>query len=75
VMGLRSLYVLLAAGLAKLQYLHYGLAAVLGFAAVKMLLADWVEIGPGVSLAVIAGLMAVTVGVSMVAGRKTAASL
>ena len=73
VMGLRSLYVLLAAGLAKLKYLHYGLGAVLGFAAVKMLLADRVEIGPGVSLAVIAGLMAVTVGVSMVAGGKTAA--
>ena len=72
VMGLRSLYVLLAAGLAKLRFLHFGLAAVLGFAAVKMLLADWVEIGPGVSLAVIAGMMAVTVGVSMVAGRKTA---
>ena len=70
VMGLRSLYVLLAAGLAKLRYLHFGLAAVLGFAAVKMLLADWVEIGPGVSLAVIAGLMAVTVGVSMAVGRK-----
>jgi tellurite resistance protein TerC len=68
VMGLRSLYVLLAAGLAKLKYLHFGLAAVLGFAAVKMLLADWVEIGPGVSLAVIAGLMAVTVGVSLAAG-------
>jgi len=68
VMGLRSLYVLLAAGLAKLKYLHFGLAAVLGFAAVKMLLADWVEIGQGVSLAVIAGLMAVTVGVSLAAG-------
>jgi len=74
VMGLRSLYVLLAAGLAKLRYLHFGLAAVLGFAAVKMLLADWVEIGPGVSLAVIAGLMGVTVGVSMAVGRKEASS-
>ena len=70
VMGLRSLYVLLAAGLAKLRYLHFGLAAVLGFAALKMLLADWVEIGPGVSLAVIAGLMGVTVGVSVMVGSK-----
>ena len=69
VMGLRSLYVLLAAGLAKLKYLHYGLAAVLGFAAVKMLLADWVTIGPVVSLGVIAGLMAVTVGVSVIKQR------
>ncbi len=73
VMGLRSLYVLLAAGLAKLKYLHFGLAAVLGFAAVKMLLADWLVIGPVVSLGVIAGLMAVTVGVSVAAGRKAAA--
>jgi tellurite resistance protein TerC len=71
VMGLRSLYVLLAAGLAKLKYLHYGLAAVLGFAAVKMLLADWVVIGPVVSLGVIAGLMAVTVGASVVAKRQS----
>lgn len=69
VMGLRSLYVLMAAGLAKLKFLHFGLAAVLGFAAVKMLLADWVTIGPVVSLGVIAGLMAVTVGVSVVAAR------
>ncbi len=74
VMGLRSLYVLLAAGLARLKYLHYGLGAVLAFAAVKMLLADWVEIGPGVSLAVIAGLMGITVAVSMWAGRRKAAS-
>jgi tellurite resistance protein TerC len=69
VMGLRSLYVLLAAGLSKLRYLHYGLAAVLGFAAVKMLLADWVAIGPVVSLVVIAGLVGGTVGVSVVAAR------
>jgi tellurite resistance protein TerC len=65
VMGLRSLYVLLAASLAKLRYLHFGLAAVLVFAAVKMLLADWVVIGPLVSLAVIAALLAVTVGASL----------
>jgi len=71
VMGLRSLYVLLAAMLAKLRYLHYGLAAVLGFAAMKMLLEDWVVIGPVVSLGVIAGLMGVTVGVSLVAGKQS----
>ncbi len=69
VMGLRSLYVLLAAGLARLRYLHYGLAAVLGFAAVKMLLAGWWAIGPVASLAVIAGLIGVTVGVSVMAAR------
>jgi tellurite resistance protein TerC len=74
VMGLRSLYVLLAVMLSKLKYLHFGLAAVLGFAALKMLLADWVVVGPGMSLGVIAGLMGVTVGVSVVAGRRTVVS-
>jgi tellurite resistance protein TerC len=69
VMGLRSLYVLLAAMLSKLRFLHFGLAAVLAFAALKMLLADWVSIGPLVSLAVIAGLLAITVGTSLI-GRK-----
>jgi tellurite resistance protein TerC len=71
VMGLRSLYVLLAAMLAKLRYLHYGLAAVLAFAAVKMLAADWIVIGPLVSIAVIAALMGVTIGVSLKAPRGT----
>ena len=70
VMGLRSLYVLLAIMLAKLRFIHYGLAALLAFAAVKMLISAWVEIGPLVSLAVIAGLLAVTIGASLVAARK-----
>ena len=70
VMGLRSLYVLLAIMLAKLRFIHYGLAALLAFAAVKMLISAWVEIGPLVSLAVIAGLLGVTIGASLVAARR-----
>jgi tellurite resistance protein TerC len=69
VMGLRSLYVLLAAMLARLRFVHFGLAAVLGFAAVKMLLADWIDIGPLVSLAVVAGLLTVTIVASLLAPR------
>lgn len=65
VMGLRSLYVLLAAMLARLRFLHYGLAAVLAFAAVKMLLSSRVEIGPVISLVVIAVLLGITVTVSL----------
>jgi tellurite resistance protein TerC len=71
VMGLRSLYVLLASMLSKLRFLHFGLAAVLAFASLKMLLADWVSIGPLVSLAVIAGLIGLTIGASLL-GRKRA---
>jgi tellurite resistance protein TerC len=70
VMGLRSLYVLLAAMLAKLRFLHLGLAAVLAFAAAKMLLADWLPIGPLTSLAVIAGLLTLTITASLLAQTK-----
>jgi tellurite resistance protein TerC len=66
VMGLRSLYVLLAAMLARLRFLHFGLAAVLAFAALKMLLADWIDVGPMLSLLVIAILLGITIALSLV---------
>jgi tellurite resistance protein TerC len=65
VMGLRSLYVLLAAMLAKLRFLHFGLAAVLAFAAMKMLLASWIEVGPLLSLLIIAVLLGITITASL----------
>jgi tellurite resistance protein TerC len=65
VMGLRSLYFVLIGALARLRFLHYGLAAVLAFAALKMLLSRWMEIGPLTSLAVILALLAVTLGASL----------
>ena len=65
VMGLRSLYFLLAHLLKKLRFLHYGLAAVLAFAALKMLSAHWIEIGPITSLATIVGVLAVTILLSL----------
>ncbi|HWZ50857.1 MAG TPA: TerC/Alx family metal homeostasis membrane protein [Granulicella sp.] len=65
VMGLRSLYILLAHLLERLRFLHYGLAAVLAFAALKMLTARWLEIGPLPSLAVILVLLGITIGLSL----------
>lgn len=69
VMGLRSLFFVLAHLLEKLRYLHYGLAAVLAFAAVKMLVADWFEISSMISLGVIFGILAITTGISVAADR------
>lgn len=66
VMGLRSLYFVLSHALAKLTYLHYGLAAVLAFAATKMLIAPWFEVTAVASLAVIFGILLLTVLVSLV---------
>ena len=65
VMGLRSLYVLLAASLSRLRFLHFGLAAVLAFAALKMLCERWIHIGPLTSLAVIVILLLITVLLSL----------
>ncbi len=73
VMGLRSLYLLLAALLSRLKYLHFGLAAVLAFAAVKMLLAKKLDVGPLTSLAVIAGLLSITIAASLLT-RKSASA-
>ena len=67
VMGLRSLYFLLIGALTRLRFLHYGLAAVLAFAALKMLLSRWIEIGPLASLAIILTLLAITFGASFFA--------
>ena len=67
VMGLRSLYFLLIAMLTRLRFLHYGLATILGFAAVKMLASRWIEIGPIPSLCVILGVLALTVAPSLAA--------
>jgi tellurite resistance protein TerC len=65
VIGLRSLFFLLAHVLTKLRFLHYGLAVVLAFAALKMLSAHWIEIGPLPSLAVIVVTLAITILVSL----------
>ena len=70
VMGLRSLFFLLAAALKKLRFLHFGLAAVLIFAAAKMLMAPWYNVGPLLSLGVIVAMLAVTVAASFLYRSK-----
>ena len=74
VMGLRSLYFLLADLLAKLRFLHYGLAAILAFASLKMLSAHLFDIGPITSLAVVLTLLSITVVLSLVFKSSAQAS-
>jgi tellurite resistance protein TerC len=59
VLGLRALYFALAEILDRFRYLHYGLGALLGFVALKMLLAHWIEIPIFASLVVIGLILAV----------------
>ena len=65
VMSLRSLFFLLAEMLRRLRFLHLGLAALLSFAAAKMLLAPILDISPLTSLAVIAGILTLTIAASL----------
>ena len=60
ILGLRSLYLLLSAALTQFRYLKYGLAAILGFVAAKILLAHWLAVPVGASLAIIAAILAAT---------------
>jgi tellurite resistance protein TerC len=70
VLGLRSLFFALSGMLDRFRLLHYGLGVILGFVALKMLLARWVHINVGISLAVILGILAIFVGASLADDRR-----
>jgi tellurite resistance protein TerC len=70
IMGLRSLYFALAGVLQKLRFLHYGLAAVLVFLGVKMLIGEFIEINILISLGVIAVILVVAVVASLIWSRR-----
>ena len=55
ILGLRSLYFLLAGVIDKFRFLRFGLAFILTFVGVKMLIAEKVHIDTWVSLLVVAG--------------------
>ena len=61
ILGLRAMYFLLAGVIQQFHYLQLGLSAVLSFVGVKMLIADWYKVPIGVSLAIIAAVLAVAV--------------
>ena len=65
ILGLRALYFMLAGMMSKFAYLARGLAAILVFIGVKMLFADVYPIPNLVSLGVIAGVLIVAVGISV----------
>lgn len=64
-LGLRSLYFALAGGLDSFRYLDQGLAGVLGFVGVKMLLSDLVHVPTPVSLGVVVMILAAAIGMSL----------
>lgn len=72
IMGLRALYFLLADMADRFHLLKYGLAFVLMFVGIKMLIVKWVHVPTQVSLTVIATLLISSVVASLIATRKKA---
>ena len=69
-LGLRALYFVLAESVSKFRYLKPGLAAILGFIGIKMLIADLVHISSFASLGVIALILVVAGVASVIADRR-----
>jgi tellurite resistance protein TerC len=74
ILGLRSLYFLLANVVERFTYLKPALSAVLVYVGVKMLIADFAHIPPAISLAVIASILGIAVVASVVKARREAAA-
>ena len=66
ILGLRSLYFALAGIMDMFHYLKYGLSIVLGFVGIKMLVSEVYPIPIGIALAVIGGILAISVVLSLV---------
>jgi tellurite resistance protein TerC len=75
ILGLRSLYFLLAGLMERFIYLRTGLAFVLGFVGIKMIIADVFHLPSGISLVVIVVILAITITASMIVTRKRAAAI
>jgi tellurite resistance protein TerC len=74
ILGLRSLYFLLASFVEKFTYLKPSLAFVLMFVGAKMALVDVVKIHAAVSLAVVLAILTVGVIASILKNRRVAAA-
>jgi tellurite resistance protein TerC len=70
VLGLRSMYFVLAGMMEVFHYLHYGLAVVLIFIGAKMIGSDYFQIPTGVALGVVAGVLLVSVLASLIHPRN-----
>ena len=67
--GLRSLYFLVANARERFVYLNVGLAVILIFVGARFVLTDVVHIGVGVSLLVIVGVMSAAIAASLLRDR------
>jgi tellurite resistance protein TerC len=65
ILGLRSLFSVIAEFINGMRFLHYGLAAVLAFAGVKIMFSETINLSPFVSVAIIVLIVALSVFASI----------
>lgn len=65
ILGLRSLYFLLANFIHMFNKLPYGLAIILSFIGIKMLISPWYHISSPISLGIVGGVLIISVIVSL----------
>lgn len=70
ILGLRSIYFALAGMMEAFHLLHYGLAFILAFIGVKMLISGWVQIPTVIALAVVGTILAASVAASLIWKEK-----
>jgi len=69
ILGLRALYFLLAGILQYFQFLDEGLAITVMFIGAKMLANPWIHISTGLSLAVVGGIIALAILISIIRSK------
>ena len=75
ILGLRALYFLLAGILEMFRYLKVGLSFVLCFVGIKMMIVDFYKVPITVSLAVVAGILVISILASLVKTKISGAAI
>ena len=69
-LGLRALFVLVEGLIRRFRYLDETIAVVLGMIGVKLLIEDWVHIGPVTNLVLVAAAFAIGIAASVIGDRR-----
>lgn len=75
ILGLRSMYFLLANLLPLFKYLNHGLAVILAFIGAKMVVAPVFHIDGNLSLYIVLGILIVSIGISLLTYKKESVNI
>lgn len=70
ILGLRSLYFALVVALDRFRSLHYGVGALLAFVGLKMLASPWFQVPTGISLGILALILAICIGYDLATRQR-----